>query len=79
VFDGFYIGKVDNNQDGRMLFRAELVSLFNTYQEIGAIQNFDSQADILVQAGAAKDAVFVEAVAQPVDAMEKLYMRVKVK
>ncbi|MFK0524752.1 phage tail sheath family protein [Paenibacillus illinoisensis] len=79
VFDRFYIGKVDNNPDGRMLFRAELVSLFNTYQEIGAIQNFDAQTDILVQAGTAKDAVYVEANAQPVDAMEKLYMRVKVK
>lgn len=78
VFERFYIGKIDNNQDGRMLYRSQLVTTFTNYQDINAIQNFDSQADIVVQAGAEKDAVFVESFAQPVDSMEKLYMRVRV-
>ncbi|MGP3782463.1 phage tail sheath C-terminal domain-containing protein [Paenibacillus sp. 1A_MP2] len=79
TFDQYYIGKVGNSADGRNLLRSALTNIANTYQGFGAIQNFNSQTDITVLAGEATDAVYVEMDIQPVDAIEKIYMRVKVK
>ncbi|KZS45702.1 phage tail sheath protein [Paenibacillus glucanolyticus] len=78
IFDQFYIGKVSNNDDGRALLKAEIVSYLNTLQGLGAIQNFDSQTDIAVAPGADVDAVLVELSIQPVDSIEKIYMTVEV-
>lgn len=79
IFELYYIGKVDNNQDGRALFRKEIVSYVDTLVELGAIQNFDAQADIVVMPGKESDSIFVDARIQPVDAVEKIYMRVLVR
>lgn len=78
TFDRFYIGKVNNNADGRGLLRAELTNIVVTYQGIGAVQNFDAQTDLTVLAGNASDSVYVEMSVQPVDSIEKIYMRIKV-
>lgn len=79
IFETYYIGKVDNNADGRNLFRNECVKSAVTYQGIGAVQNFDSQNDISVIQGEESDAVFAEGRIQPVDAIEKVYMKVRVR
>jgi len=79
TFERYYIGKVDNNADGRNLFRKECVKLVETYQGLGAIQNFDPQADITVMQGEEADAVYVESRIQAVDAIEKAYMKVRVR
>ena len=71
-----YIGKVDNNENGRAVFRADLISYMNELQSINAIQNFDPSTDITVLQGMEIDSVRVDLWIQPVDAMEKLYMRV---
>lgn len=78
LFETTYIGKVDNNDDGRNVFKADIISYLNILQGIGAIQNFDSTTDISVSAGEAIDAVVVDLAVQPVDSMEKLYMTVNV-
>lgn len=78
IFDQFYIGKVSNNDDGRSLLKAEIVSYLLTLQDLGAIQNFDSQTDILVLPGQDVDSVLVELSIQPVDSIEKIYMTVEV-
>lgn len=78
-FETFYIGKVDNNEDGRGLFRSECVNDLEMYQNLNAIQNFDPQTDIMVQPGHESDSIYVETYIQPVDAIEKIYMKVKVK
>lgn len=78
LFETTYIGKVDNNDFGRNIFKADIISYMNTLQGIGAIQNFDSATDITVYAGNAIDAVVVDLAVQPVDSMEKLYMTVNV-
>lgn len=78
IFDQFYIGKVSNNDDGRALLKAEVVSYLLNLQGIGAIQNFDSQTDILVVRGADVDSVLVELSIQPVDSIEKIFMTVEV-
>ncbi|MFB4326400.1 phage tail sheath family protein [Priestia sp. BR_2] len=78
IFDQFYIGKVSNNDDGRALLKAEVVSYLLSLQGIGAIQNFDSQTDISVAPGNDVDSVLVELSIQPVDSIEKIYMTVEV-
>ncbi|GIP35505.1 phage tail sheath family protein [Paenibacillus sp. J2TS4] len=78
-FEMYYIGKVNNNADGRSLFRSECVNDMERYQNLNAIQNFNSQTDITVSEGDDLDSIFVETQVQPVDAIEKIYMKVKVK
>ncbi|MBY9078306.1 phage tail sheath family protein [Paenibacillus sp. HN-1] len=78
IFEASYIGKVSNNSDGRALFRKEIVVYMTALQEIDAIQNFDAQTDVTVLPGAESDAIYVEANIQPVDSVEKVYMKVKV-
>ncbi|WP_410769581.1 phage tail sheath family protein [Fontibacillus sp. BL9] len=78
IFETFYLGKVDNNADGRNLLKGEVISYLNTLQGINAIQNFDSQNDVLFVAGNESDAVYAEIGVQPVDSIEKIYMKVRV-
>lgn len=71
-----FIGKMTNNVTGRDLFKADRVRYLNSLQSIGAIQNFDPAADIVVSEGDSKDSVVATINVQPTDAMEKLYMTV---
>lgn len=79
IFESFYIGRLDNNVDGRGLLQNEYVQYLKILQEINAIQNFNSQSDVSVQQGIEADSVYVELNVQPVDAVEKIYMKVTVK
>lgn len=79
IFESFYIGKVDNNDDGRNLLRNECNTYMNTLQGINAIQNFDPATDVIVLPGNESDSVYAEVDVQPVDAIEKVYMKVTVK
>jgi len=79
IFESFYIGKVDNNADGRSLFRNECLKYLNNLQSLNAIQNFDAQAELSVAAGVDTDSIIIEAHIQPVDSVEKVYMKVTVK
>ena len=78
LFENTYIGKVDNEEDGRNLFKADVISYLNLLQSIKCIQNFDSTIDIEVLPGNDIDAVVCNLWVQPVDSMEKLYMTVNV-
>lgn len=74
-----YVGKVDNNDTGRNIYKADIAGyLTNLQNDYAAIQNFDSTTDIEVLKGDDVDAVVVNLAIQPVDSMEKLYMTVKV-
>lgn len=75
IFESNYVGKVNNNDDGRALFKAALVDYFNTLQNMGAIQNFETN-DVVITAGTDSDAVLVTAAIQPVDSVEKIYITV---
>lgn len=77
TFEDNYIGKVNNDIDGREMFKADRIAYFNSLQAAGAITNFDAE-DIEVLPGIDQDAVVLNAAVQPVDAMEKLYMSVEV-
>lgn len=78
IFESYYIGKVNNNEDGRSLFRSQCVTYLKQLQDIGAIQNFDSKTDITVLPGSETDSILIEVQVQPVDSVEKVYMKVKV-
>ena len=73
-----YVGKVDNDDQGRKDYKADLIYYFTELQRLRAIQNFDSSTDIDVLPGNDVDSVVVNVHIQPVDAMEKLYMTVMV-
>ncbi|MCY9525479.1 phage tail sheath family protein [Paenibacillus larvae] len=79
IYETQYIGKVDNNADGRNLFKQELIRLLELYQGMNALQNFDAQKDVTVEPGKDSDSVTVDVYIQPVDAIEKIYMQVEVK
>ncbi len=69
------MGKVNNNDDGRALLKAALVDYFNTLQNMGAIQYFETN-DVVIAAGTDSDADLVTAAIQPVDSVEKIYITV---
>ncbi|MNI85312.1 Phage tail sheath protein [compost metagenome] len=79
IFETFYIGKVDNNADGRSLFWNECAKYLDTLVSINAIQNFESQDDLKVIQGNDSESIVVEVNIQPVDSIEKIYMKVTVK
>ena len=75
IFESNYVGKVNNNAEGRSLLKAALIDYFNTLQNLGAIQNFETD-DVTITAGTESDAVVVDANIQPVDSIEKIYVTV---
>jgi hypothetical protein len=75
IFESNYVGKVDNNEDGRSLLRATLIEYFNELQRMNAIQNFQPE-DVTVSPGADSDAVVIDCYIQPVDSVEKIYITV---
>jgi hypothetical protein len=74
LFETTYIGKIGNDEDGRNVFKGDIISYLTRLQSIGAIQNFSSDTDVSVSAGEAIDSVVVSVAVQPVDSMEKLFM-----
>ncbi len=73
-----YIGRIGNDSDGRNTIKAYAIRLASEYEAMGALQDFDSENDISVSAGAAIDAVVLEAYLQPVDSVEKIYATITV-
>lgn len=78
LFEKNYIGKVDNTEEGRNIFKGDLINYLKLLQSMNCIQNFDAGADIEILAGNEIDELVVNLSIQPVDAMEKLYMTVTV-
>lgn len=74
-FSQNYIGKVQNNADGRSLIKAWIVGYLNEIQANGGIQGFESD-DVSVSPGDAINAVVVGIEVQPVAAVEKIYITV---
>lgn len=74
-FEKMFIGKVDNTETGRDIFKSQLIANFTTLQDISAIQNFVAD-DLEVLPGTGKPDVKVNVYVQPVDCMKKLYMTV---
>ncbi len=75
IFESNYVGKINNNADGRSLLRATMIEYFGELQRLAAIQNFAAE-DVVITKGTASDAVVVDCYIQPVDSVEKIYITV---
>ncbi|MPN36264.1 hypothetical protein SDC9_183773 [bioreactor metagenome] len=73
-----YIGRVDADQDGADLFTGDCVNYFENLQQLHAIKNFDSKADIKVIVNG-DDSAYADVAVQVVKAFKKLYMKVRLK
>lgn len=78
IWEQTFMGKVDNNNDGRVIFKSNLNDYLIQLQNLGAIQNYLGVDEIDISQGVEIDDVVVGIHVQPVDSMEKLYMTVNV-
>lgn len=74
-FSQNYIGVVNNNANGRAMFKAAIVGYLLTIQGNEGIQNFDP-ADVTVEPGEAINAIVVTIAVQPVGSVEKIYVTI---
>lgn len=77
LFNTKYLGKVPNDEAGRIALWADLVKIRQELQVLRAIENF-SETDVKVSQGSTKKSVVVESAVTAVNAMSKLYMTVTV-
>lgn len=78
-FEQNYAGKVVQDANGRALFKASIISYLTELQNSGAIINFNSSTDVMVEAGEQIDAYYSEIYIQPTYSVDKLYMIVNVR
>lgn len=78
LFETGFIGKVNNDESGRTLFKGTVIGYLNGLQAQGAIQNFNSATDVTIELGNDIESVVCGLAVQPIDSMEKLYLTVVV-
>lgn len=76
-FSDNFIGVVNNNENGRMLFKNAIVGYLLDIQANEGIQNFTAE-DVEVLPGTDIDAILVNIVLQAVDSVEKIYLTIEV-
>jgi hypothetical protein len=77
TFSMYYIGNTNNDETGRGLLKAEILNILFRYQGIGALQNV-VEDDVTVTPGEESDAVVIELYIQPVDSIEKIYIKITI-
>lgn len=75
LFNDKYLGKIPNDQAGRISFWNDLVSYYKELERIRAIENFSSE-DVVVSKGEGKKSIVASCPVTPVNAMSQLYMTV---
>lgn len=76
-FSDGYIGAVNNNEQGRMMFKSAIVGYLLTIQANNGIQNFTAD-DVEVLPGEAVDAILVNLAIQVVGSVNKIYVTLEV-
>lgn len=76
-FSDNFIGTVNNNAEGRAMFKAAIVGYLLDIQSNQGIQNFTPD-DVEVLPGTNIDAILVNIAIQAVDSVEKIYMTIEV-
>lgn len=77
LFNNKYLGKIPNDEAGRISFWNDVVTYYRQLETIRAIENFESD-DIVVIQGENKKSVVASCPVTPVNAMSQLYMNVVV-
>lgn len=78
LFNRTYLGKEQNDNDGRIALWSDIVAYYQELQRVRAIQNFKAEDIPVPTQGQEKDSVLAEHAIQPTCCMEKLYMTVTV-
>ena len=73
IFVKKYLGKVPNDESGRISLWSDIVSIHRKLSDIRALENFEP-ADIVVSQGDSKKSVVIESAITVVNAMTQLYM-----
>lgn len=76
-FSDNFLGVVNNNAQGRALFKAAVVGYLQDIQANQGIQNFTAD-DVEVLPGTDIDAILINIAIQAVDSVEKVYMTIEV-
>ena len=77
LFNSKYLGKIPNDDAGRVSFASDVVTYIQSLEKIRAIESFDSKA-IVVEQGESKKSVVCGYSIQPTNCMEQLYSTVAV-
>lgn len=77
TFEDNYIGQVNNDENGRELFKADRIVYMTTLMGMGAITDFVPE-DITVLPGQEIDTMVAEIGVKPIDAVEKIYITINV-
>lgn len=75
IFNNKYLGKIQNDDDGRISFWGDCVDIHNDLLKLKAIEDFRPD-DISIEKGKDKRSVIANGVVKPVCAMAKLYMTI---
>lgn len=78
LFNRQYLGKVQNDADGRVALWGDIVAYHKELQQVHAIQNFEPDDVPIPVQGNEKETVLSEYEVQPTVCMEKLYMNIVV-
>lgn len=78
IYETRFIGKVQNNAEGRNLLKGALAEYLHTLQEKGVIENFAAADDIRIEPLEEKDSVHIQLAVQPTDTVDKIYIDVEV-
>lgn len=77
TFNTQYLGKIPNNEAGRLSLWNDIVSIYKGYEALQAIEDYSSD-DTAVEAGVDKKSVSVSTAIKVISAMSKLYQTVVV-
>lgn len=75
LFHNKYLGKIKNNEAGRISFWSDIVEYDKKLEQLQAIESFDT-SEVVVELGEDKKSVTAINPIQPVNCMTKLYMTV---
>lgn len=75
IYESNYIGRINNDQSGRILLKSAVVEYLNALLGMGAILDFNPD-DVVVKKGTDTDAVVIDIQIQPIDSVEKIYVTV---
>jgi co-chaperonin GroES (HSP10) len=78
IWEQSYMGKVDNTDDGRAIFKGDIIAYSQELYRIGALQEPLTADTLEVIKGNEVDVVIAGAWLLPADAMERLYFTVNV-
>lgn len=75
VFEANFVGKLNNNADGRNVLKSTLIEYFKNMQRLNAIDDFDAK-DVDIKEGSTIESVIIDARIKPIDSVEKIYISV---